>query len=85
MSRGRAEREGDTEPEAGSKLWDPDVRLKLTNYQIMTWAEVGRSTDWATQEPLLVDTIKQLFQYCNLITTTKHTLKLSDQALDFIC
>ena len=46
--RGR-EREGDTELEAGSGLravsTEPDVRLKLTNREIMTWAEVGRSTD----------------------------------------
>ena len=25
--------------------------LKLTNCEIMTWAEVGRSTEWATQVP----------------------------------
>ena len=53
--RGR-EREGDTEAEAGSRLWavstQPDVGLKLTSCEIMTWAEVGRSTDWATQAPL---------------------------------
>ena len=52
---GGAEREGDTESEAGSRLWagstEPDVGLKLTNHEIMTWAEVGRSTDWATQAP----------------------------------
>ena len=26
--------------------------LKLTDREIMTWAEVGRLTDWATQAPL---------------------------------
>ena len=50
------EREGDTESEAGSRLWaastEPDEGLELTNREIMTWAEVGRSTDWATQELL---------------------------------
>ena len=55
MSRGGAEREGDTECEAGSRLWavstEPDAGLELTNYEIMTWAEVGRLTDWATQAP----------------------------------
>ena len=53
---GEGQREGDTESEAGSKLWavstDPDVGLELTNHEIMTWAEVGRLTDWATQAPL---------------------------------
>ena len=51
MSRGGAEREGDTESEAGSRLWaistEPDVGLKLTNREIMTWAEVGCLTESA--------------------------------------
>ena len=37
------------------KAWvstKPDVGLKLTNCKIMTWAEVGCLTDWATQVPL---------------------------------
>ena len=52
-----AEREGDTEAEAeaGSRLWavstEPDAGLELTSCEIMTWAEVGRSADWATQAP----------------------------------
>ena len=40
MSRGRAEREGDTESEAGSRLLavgtEPDTGLKLTDLEIMT-------------------------------------------------
>ena len=40
MSRGGAEREGDTECEAGSRLpavsTEPDVGLVLTNREIMT-------------------------------------------------
>ena len=55
MNGGGAEREGDTESEAGSRLWaispEPDAGLKLTDREIVTWAEVGRSTDWATQVP----------------------------------
>ena len=39
-SRGRAEREGDTESEAGSRLpavsTEPDAGLELTNCEIMT-------------------------------------------------
>ena len=50
-----AEREGDTEAEAGSRLWavstEPHAGLELTSCEIMTWAEVGRPTDWATQAP----------------------------------
>ena len=45
--RGRgAEREGDTESRAGS------TQLKPMNCEIMTQAEVGCSTDGATQVPL---------------------------------
>ena len=29
------------------------------NYEIMTWAEVGCLTDWATQEPLFGPTLKK--------------------------
>ena len=40
MSRGGAEREGDTESEAGSRLravsTEPDAGLELTDYEIMT-------------------------------------------------
>ena len=49
MSRGGAEREGDTESEAGSRLravsTEPDAGLKFTNGEIVTRAEVRRSTD----------------------------------------
>ena len=55
MSRGGSEREGDTESEAGSRLWavstEPDMGLELTDHEIMTWAEVGRLTDGATEAP----------------------------------
>ena len=55
MSEGGAEGEGDMESQAGSRLWavstEPDVGLKLTNREIMTWAEVTHLTDWATQAP----------------------------------
>ena len=49
MSRGGAEREGDTESEAGSGVravgTDLDAGLEPTNREILTWAEVGRLTD----------------------------------------
>ena len=52
MSARGAEREGDTESEAGSRLWavstEPDAGLELTNSEIMTWAEVGHLTKGAT-------------------------------------
>ena len=55
VSQGGAEREGDTESEGGSRLWavstEPDAGLEPTNLKITAWAEVGRSTDWATQAP----------------------------------
>ena len=55
VSGGGTEREGDTESEAVSRLWavstELDVGLELMNWEIMTWAKVRRSTDWATQAP----------------------------------
>ena len=55
MNGGGAEREGDTESETGSRLWaispEPDAGLEFTDHEIVTWAEVGRLTDWATQAP----------------------------------
>ena len=46
---------GGAEFEAGSRLWavstEPDAGLELTNREIMTWAKVGRLTNWATQVP----------------------------------
>ena len=56
MSGGGAEREGDTESEAGSRLpavsTEPYMGLELKYCEIMTWAEVGGLTDWATQVPV---------------------------------
>ena len=55
MRGGGAEREGDPESGAGSKLWavstEPDTGLEPTNHEIMTWTEVGRLTNWATRAP----------------------------------
>ena len=49
MSEGGAEREGDTESEAGFRLQtvstESNVGLELTNREITTGAEVGCSTD----------------------------------------
>ena len=49
-------REGDTESEAGFRLWvvstEPDARLELKNCEVMTWAEVGHLTHWTIQVPL---------------------------------
>ena len=49
VSRGEAERGGDTESEAGSRLsavsTESDMGLQFMNCEIMTGAEVGRSTD----------------------------------------
>ena len=55
VSRGGAERKGDTESKAGSRLWavstEPDSGLEPMNREMMTWAEVGSLTNWATQAP----------------------------------
>ena len=56
VSGGGAEREGDTETKAGSRLQavstESNMGLKLTSREIMTWAKVECLTDWATQAPL---------------------------------
>ena len=56
VSQGGADREGDTESKASSRLWavtsEPDVGLEPKNREIMTWAEAGGLTDWTTQVPL---------------------------------
>ena len=48
MGRG-TEREGDTQLEAGFRFQavstEPNVGFELTNREIMTWTEVGHSTD----------------------------------------
>ena len=63
MSGGEAGVGGDTECEAGSRRWavstQPDSGPEPTNYEIMTWAEVRRSADWATQVSLMYDFIKK--------------------------
>ena len=55
MNGGGAEREGDTESETGSRLWaispESDSGLELPDREIVTWAEIGRATNWATQVP----------------------------------
>ena len=53
MSGGGAEREGDTESQAGSALSMQSLMLGLNSWNrvIMTWAETKSLTDWATQVP----------------------------------
>ena len=57
MNGGGSEREGDTQNRKqapGSELSarSPTRGSNSTDRETMTWAEVGRSTDWATQVPL---------------------------------
>ena len=53
---GKGQRKGDTESEAGSGLWtvstELNVELERMNLEIMTWFEVRRPVDWASQAPL---------------------------------
>ena len=54
-----AEREGDTESEAGFSLWavstEPKAGPELMNCEIMTWAKIS---NWATQAPQLFNVSK---------------------------
>ena len=56
MGEGQRERETQN-PKQAPGSWvvstEPDVGLELTNREIMTWAEVRRPTNWATQAPLI--------------------------------
>ena len=71
MSRGGAEREGDTESEAGCQhSSEPDAGLELRNCEIMTWTAVGRLTDWATQAPLIFSLKNNFYFYKLKITAT---------------
>ena len=64
---GEGQRERTTQSEAGSRRWavstEPDVGLELTNREIMPWAEVGSSTNWATQAPPGVCVLIHSFGY----------------------
>ena len=55
VNGGGSQREGDTESETVSRFWavstEPDAGLEPTDREIMTWAEVRRLTDRATQVP----------------------------------
>ena len=72
MSGGGAEKEGDTESEAGSVFWavstEPNIGLELTSCEIMTWAKVRRLTDGATQMPLWMIVLR-LCEYFSCPTT----------------
>ena len=52
---GEGQRESETQSETGSRPWavstEPNVGLELTDREIMTQAEAGHPTDWATQVP----------------------------------
>ena len=62
VSGAGAEKEGDTEPKAGSRLWaistEHDTGFKPMNREIMTWAEVRRSTNRTTQAPQFLKIFK---------------------------
>ena len=53
--QGRGKERGRHRIQSSSRLWvvsiEPDMGFEPTNREIMTWAEVGHSTDWATQVP----------------------------------
>ena len=67
------EREGDTESKAGFRLsavsTEPDVGLELMNREIMTWAEVGCLTAWATQAPLFESFYEKKIDLQSLLLT----------------
>ena len=76
-SRG-GERQGDTESKAGFRLWavitEPDAGQEPTNHEIMTWAKVRGSTNWATQAPHQPVFFKWFFELNLKISLLVHNL-----------
>ena len=66
LSRGGAERKGDTDSKVGSRLWavsmEPSEGPELTSHEITTWAAVGCLTDRATQAPSVEKSFYLKFQ-----------------------
>ena len=58
-------------PGSALSAQSPDMGLELTNLEIMTWARVGCSTNWATQAPLSM----HIFMCMCLDSTWKQPLK----------
>ena len=88
VSGGGAERKGDAESEAGSRLstvsTEPSAGLELTNGEIMTWAEFGCSIDWATQVPhklFIISQIIYMLVTLSSLSGVRPTL-LTQKALD---
>ena len=58
MNRGGAEREGDTESEAGSRLRaispEPDAELELTDREIVTWPKSDAQPTAPPRRPSLM-------------------------------
>ena len=53
----------------------PDAGLELTNLEIMTWAKVGRSANWATQVPRPPPSQAWLFSKYSLHCSQKYLFK----------
>ena len=89
MSGGGAEREGDTKSKVGSRLWavstEPAAGLELTNHEIMTWAKVGHSTDWATQAPQWLYVFKLCILKMIIVANIYWELALAELMLKSLC
>ena len=78
------QRERETQDPKQAPGWavstEPDVGLKLTDREIMTWAKVGRLTDWATQAPpgdFFFNRAKEIWNSSELLITTSILWKAS--------
>ena len=93
MSRGGAGREQNTESEAGFRLWavstEPDAGLEPMNCKIMTWAEVRRPIDWATQVFQLKDMRVHMWNFKWKLWNSRHydiiTWLFREQNLYSVC
>ena len=83
MSRGGAEREGDTESEAGSRLGaastETDARLDPSSHEIVTRTVVAGLTNGATEAPLilLLILVSKLKICSNMIDSLQKNLSIT--------
>ena len=77
MSGGGAEREQGRESQGGPVLSaEPDKRLKLRNQEIMPWAKVRHSSNWATQAPLFLLLLNDIGHNINFSALIANVMKI---------
>ena len=79
---GEGQRERETQnPKQAPRLWaistEPDTGLKPMNCKIMTWAKVGRLTNWSTQAPHINDLLNIQIKLCHYSALNTYWLPIT--------